>query len=928
MTKKKLIEVALPLEAINAASAREKSIRHGHPSTLHLWFARRPLAACRAILFASLVDDPSAHPDWFPTEADQERERQRLFGIIERLVPWENSNDQAILDEARAEILRSTDGNPPPVLDPFCGGGSIPLEAQRLGLEAHGSDLNPVPVLITRALIEIPPKFAGQKPVNPEAHRRTVESWHGATGLAEDVRYYGKWMRDEAEKRIGHLYPKASLPKEYGGGEATVIAWIWARTVRCPNPACGATMPLVRSFALSTKPGKAAWVEPTPDPAAKRVQFTIKTGTKNEASEGTVGRRGARCLCCGSPVPLEHVRAEGKAKRMGAQLMAIVAEGKRSRIYLPPSEEHERIAADAIPEWVPDTELVPNSRHMTPVIYGMTTHGDLFTPRQLVALSIFSDLVGEAREKARQNAVTAGLPDNGVPLDECGRGATAYGDAVATCLAFAVDRLAMTGNNLVRWNPVGEKAQHAFGRQAIPMLWDFAEPNFFASATGSCTAAVELVADPLEDLGGIAGTVFQQDAVEYGGVVEPLICTDPPYYDNVPYADLSDFFYVWLRHSLASVYPSLFGTMLTPKAAELIADPFRQGSKDGAARFFEQGMRKVFARMRETAHPDFPLIVIYAFKQSESDEDGTDSALVSVASTGWETMLEGLLEAGFQITGTWPMRTEMASRMRGQNSNALASSIALVCRPRSDDAKTATRREFLNALRRELADALLVMMHQNIAPVDLAQASIGPGMAVYSRYARVVETDGKPLRVREALRLINSELDTLLAEHEGDYDADTRFCLAWFEQFGINAGAFGEADVMARAKNTSVRGLDEAGVLEARSGKVRLRTRDEYPEDWDPRADRRIPVWEMAQQFVRALDKNGEEGAARLYARLGEQAEAARDLAYRLYQICERKGWAAEARPYNGLVIAWPHIASLSQEPGAAGFNPNPTLDL
>ena len=426
--RKKLIEVALPLDAINKESAREKSIRHGHPSTLHLWWARRPLAACRAVLFASLVDDPSND---LPEEEAKE-ERDRLFGILEELVKWENSNDENVLGRARKEIMRSTGGNPPPVLDPFCGGGSIPLEAQRLGLEAHGSDLNPVAVLITKALIEIPPKFAGKPPVNPESRAQIGNegNWRGAKGLAEDVRYYGKWMRDEAEKRIGHLYPK-------GPNGETIIAWLWTRTVRCPNPACGATMPLVRSFRLSTKKNKKAWVEPVVDREAKEVRFEVKTG-EGLPIDGTVNSRAATCLICSTVTPLHYVRAEAQQGRMEATSLAIVAKVGRGRKYLSPNEQHEQIARSAKPEWKPEEKVTTLSHDVDRLpMYGMSSWGDAFTARQLVALTTLTDQVAEARQRALQDALAAGLPEEGTPLEKGGIGAQAYADAVATYLAEA-----------------------------------------------------------------------------------------------------------------------------------------------------------------------------------------------------------------------------------------------------------------------------------------------------------------------------------------------------------------------------------------------------------------------------------------------------------------------------------------------------------
>src|SRR5579885_705394 len=710
--KKKLIEVALPLEAIKE-SAREKSIRHGHPSTLHLWWARRPLAACRAVLFASLVDDPSSHPEEFPTEADQDRERQRLFRLLEELVKWENSNSRSVLDAAHKEMLKSTGGNPPPIYDPFCGGGSIPLEAQRLGLEAHASDLNPVAVLITKALIEIPPKFAGQPPVNPAAKRKMSAPgmWTGARGLADDVRYYGQWMRDRAWERIGHLYPKVKLLKEQGGGEATVIAWLWARTVKCPNPACGAQMPLVRSFVLSSKPGKKAWVEPIVDHRAKTVRFEVRTGTET-APEGTVNRLGARCLICSTSVPLDHIRAEGSAKRMREQLMAVVVEGSRERIYLSPPGEHEQIARQAVATGVPESDLPERALGFRVQRYGFTKHRDLFTPRQLAALTTFSDLVSEAQKQAIADGAT----------DE-------YSKALATYLGMGVSRLSDICNSFCMWENTKTQVRHLFTRQAISMLWDFAEANVFGDAAGDYGISLGNLAKALEGTPSRGrGVVQQLDAtsnLEHGCA----FATDPPYYDNIGYADLSDFFYIWSRRSLASFYPQLFSTILVPKNQELVAAPERfGGARERAQQFFEEGSARAFGSMRNAHNKEYPLTVYYAFKQAEADDDESNGG-AATASTGWETMLEGLLKSDFQVTGTWPMRSELVNRPVASGTNALASSIVLACRPRPDSAPITTRKDFLASLKRELPTALRDLQKGNIAPVDLAQAAIGPGMA-------------------------------------------------------------------------------------------------------------------------------------------------------------------------------------------------------
>ena len=914
--RKKLIEVALPLEAINEASAREKSIRHGHPSTLHLWWSRKPLAAARAVIFASLVDDPNdpdAPPEFVEAcralprgknAADHDTPRQRLFDFIERLVTWEATTDEQVLETARELIRLATGGNPPPLLDPFAGGGSIPLEAQRLGLEAHASDLNPVAVMINKAQIEIPPRFADLPPVNPRDRKGTAQggSWKGAAGLAADVRYYGEWMRDRAWERIGHLYP------EHRG--ETVIAWLWVRTVRCPNPACGAIMPLTNKFDLSKKKGRRAWVVPHVDRQTRRISYEVKLASEGKGPDGTVNRRGAVCIACGTPVPFDHIREEGKAGRMGAQLMAIVTEGRNGRSYYAPTPEQEQIADVPIPANAPNTDLPEQALGFRVQLYGMTKHRDLFTPRQLTALTTFSDLVAEAREQVYADALAAGLPDDDTPLREGGSGARAYAEAVSVYLAFAVARLADRQSTICSWDVGYVKIRNTFGRQAIPMTWDFAEGNPFSSSTGNFLDLLEWIPKVLEaNSATVQGYATQGDAANLEADGPIPISTDPPYYDNIGYADLSDYFYLWQRPSLREVYPDIFATMLVPKSPELIASPYRfNGSMEAANQHFETGLMQAFANMRRVIPPEYPLTVYYAFKQEEVVvEEG-------VASTGWEVMLAGLMNSGFSIVGTWPMRTELSNRMIASGSNALASSIVLVCRPRPEDAPVISRRDFINALRKELPAALKEMQSGNIAPVDLAQASIGPGMAVYSRYSKVLEPNGERLTVRTALQLINQELDAYLAEQEGDVDPETRFAVAWFEQFGFREAGFGQADVLARAKNTSVEGMQNAGILTASAGKVKLIHWSELGPGWDPSTDRRLTVWEATHHLIERLNTHGEEGAAILLAKMSaELAGQARQLAYRLYSICERKGWAELARDYNALVISW----SASQEQAA-----------
>lgn len=916
--RKKLIEVALPLEAINRESAREKSIRHGHPSTLHNWWARRPLAACRAVLFATLIDDPSSHPEIFPTEQAQEEERQRLFRLIEELVRWENISNEAVLSQAREEIRESTGGNPPPLLDPFCGGGSIPLEGQRLGLDVHASDLNPVAVLITKALVEIPPRFTSQLPVNPESKngldRTRVR--RGAEGLAEDVRYYGKWMRQQAVQLIGHFYPPVKLSPRDRGREATAIAWIWARTIRCPNPACGGQMPLARSFSLSTKKGNPAWIQPIVDKVHKCVNFKVVHNSETPPS-GTKQRRKSRCLICGTNNITDAVLREQSTKYgIRHQLMAVIAEGERAAVYAGPECVQDIDIQKPNAEWLNQT-LPDNARWFSPPLYGLSTYGDLFTPRQLVALTTFANLIEGARKQVELDAAAAGMPSDDKPLAEGGLGVRAYAEAVATYLAFAVDRSANYWSSLTPWG--GGFIVQTFGRQALPMVWDFAEGNPFSDSTGNWNGAIDWITGCLAVSVPAIGraTVKQLDATAaINGTARPLIFTDPPYYDNIGYADLSDFFYVWMRRTLGRIYPQIFSTVLTPKEQELIASPSRHGGdKTRAEKFFEEGLGKAFDRIRCNQHPDYPLALYYAFKQAESD-DNDEEAGETFASTGWETMLEGLINSQFGISGTWPLRTERDQGLK-TGTNVLATSIVLVCRTRPTDAPLATRREFLSALRRDLPEALRNLKQGNIAPVDLAQASIGPGMAVFSNYSKVLESDGTPMSVRTALALINQMLDEVLAEQETEFDPDTRWALAWFEQWGMDEGIYGTAETLSKAKNTSVRGLVDAGIIKSGAGKVRLVKRSELHPDWDPAKDRRLTIWEITQHLIRALEQQGESGAASLLRKLGGLGDVARDLAYRLFNLCERKKWAQEALAFNSLVVAWPEIIRLAKSPAA-----------
>lgn len=948
-TPKKLIEVGLPLNEINAAAASEKSIRQGHPSTLHLWWARRPLAAARAVIFSQMVNDPGYQQGegfkYGVNKKDAEIEREKLFQIIRDLVKWENTNNEEVLSRARAAIKKSwgeicdlnkdhpqaeTLFDPeqlPAFHDPFCGGGALPLEAQRLGLEAHASDLNPVAVMITKAMIEIPPKFAGHKPIGPvpedERQSKFSQDWPGATGLAEDVRRYGHWMREEAQKRIGHLYPKVSITpdmvkerpdlEQYQGKELTVIAWLWARTVKSPNPAFNHVhVPLVSSFVLSSKKGKEAWVEPVIEDGS--YYFEVRTGKQPDgALQGTVKRTGGTCLMSDTAMPFPYIREEGKAGRMGERLMAIVAEGARGRVYLSPIQEMVVIAESAKPAWKPENLLVGKCR-VNVSNYGLDVFGDLFTPRQLVTLTTFSDLVQEARTKVIADAKAAGMDDDGVGIDAGGKGATAYGDALAVYLELSIGKAADYNSTVSSWISGGQTMRNTFGRQAIPMVWDYAEANIIGSSTGGFLSGIGQIAKVLDRFEpSRTGFTYQQDAATQQISINKVMSTDPPYYDNIGYADLSDYFYVWMRRTLNNICPSLFATIAVPKAEELVATPYRHGDKQKAESFFMDGMTQAMHRLAEQGHPAFPVTIYYAFKQSETREAGTSSP-------GWETFLGAVIDAGFSIVGTWPMRTERPIGLKTLK-NALASSIILVCQKRSVLAESISRRDFQRQLREQMPEALAVMTGGTegisaIAPVDLSQTVIGPGMGLFSQYEAVLNQDGSAMSVHDALILINRAVTEFLSPDSANFDSDTEFCDAWFAEYGWSTGPFGQANTLAQSKGTTVDGVTDAGVIKSGAGKVRLLKWSEYPSNWDPQQDNRTPVWEALHHIIRSLKEDGESAAGALLARMPERGEPIRQLAYHLYTLCERKNWAEDAGAYNELITSWAEVVAASHETG------------
>ncbi len=925
---KKLIEVALPLPEINDASAYDKMPGIGpHPKGIHHWWARLPLPTARAILFASVVDDPEAHPERWPTEDEQNAERERLFDILRRMMAKKLHEAPEVYAEARAEMLKHCDGKLPAVFDPFAGGGSIPLEANRMGFESLAGDLNPVAVLLNKCNLEIAPKWVGRAPVNPDSLEKIAgsEGWRGNQGLSEDIRYYSTLIGQYAQAKMSPLYPEATLPQEQGGVSSPVIAWIWARTVASPNPAFrGKHVPLISSFWLSTQKGSSAWLNPIVDKTLGEYRFSVEVGNPSDRKvigAGTkVGRGGFRCLLSDDPIPFEYVRSEGRAGRIRFRLMAIVAEGKRGRVYLPAYEDHEEAANTSRPVDIPETDLPDEALGFRIQNYGIRKHWMMFSNRQLQSLVALCTEVTSIHNVILNESIKSGMQ-----AEE----AETYAEHVSTFLSLCIDRCVDFNNALCRWSASNQKVMNLFGRQAIPMVFDFAEANIFGNSVGSWSTCSDYVAKCVNTITAgqnRLGTARQIDAATgSNGIERLLVSTDPPYYDNIGYASLSDVFYVWIRKSLSNIYPDLFSTVLVPKLPELTAAPERfEGDKEKAKQHFESGFRSTFTALRRIMDPSFPLTVYYAFKQENEDSGGNEEEGSVDLTTGWETLLEALISSGFQITGTWPVRASQAWRMRSMGSNALASYIVLACRPRSEDVSQVASNQFRNELKRTLPSALRHLQQGNIAPVDFSQAAIGPGMAVYSKYSRILDSTGKAMTVRTALGIINQALTEVLSELEDDFDSDTRWAISWFEQNGFSEGDYGDAELLSKAKVTSVEGLHQAGIVKRGSGKVRLLAPPELPTDWDPVSDKHLTVWEMTHQLLRLyhFEKAGDEATSAPLRKIGGQGEVARELAYRLHNISERKKWSQEAQGYNALVLGWPEIARLAREMPAAPEGP------
>lgn len=908
---KKLIEVALPLQAINAAAKKETKTTNGHPSTFHLWWGHRPYSVARALIFSSLVDDPSSRPDLYPTRAEQDNARRTLFSMIEQLVDWRSSADRKTIGAAQSLLRQSLGDIFPTIVDPFSGRGTIPLEAQRLGCTTIGADLNPVAVLISKALVEIPARFKSSNPVHPD-HAPLRESMRGPAALAADVEAYARALLAIATNALHGQYQPVRTPQ---GEELPVLAWLWARTVRCPNPVCNGVTPLIKSNVLSAKAGQSRYLKPTINQELKRVTFSVSTA-KSDTFSNVIPKRGATCIFCEQPISLQQLRAEGiKTKLEPHMLLGAVlnANGKKKFVG---SQEVSVSAIDPLPpDRNLDHDLTRNSRHMGPTVYGLYRHRDLYTNRQLKALTTFATSVLGLRDQIETDASRSGMNTDARSLEDGGTGAAAYADAIITYLAIAISRLADRCSTLVFWQ-ADETVGHVFVRSALSMTWDFVEPNPLGDSTGSFHSSVKSVVATLAKLPTDgSSTIVQEDCRELAYPDQCVIITDPPYYDNIPYSDISEYFYVWLREALEPLWPNLFATLGTPKSNELTFDKSRfHGDAEAARAYVTAGFAETFGKWRERANPAFPLVVLYAFRATEAADDSMSSD-DQVVSYGWESILASLIGSGFEITGTWPIGTERDNRFRSQGSNALGSSIALICRPRSDGATRCSRVDFLHALRSDLPFAVQRLREASLAATDLQQAALGPGISVFSRYSEVLEADDSVMTVRSALAAINDELAHILLGEIADVDADTHFALSWFDRYGYDNGKYGDADILLKAKNASLRHLEDAGVVVSERGLVRLLSPTELSGDHTRISDR--PTWAQCMFAISALisEDGGEARAAEVIRAIGA-AEATRlkDIAYHCYLICDRQKRASDARDFNALVSSWPEIERRASE--------------
>ena len=924
--KKKLIEVALPLEDINRESVKQKTGRPktGYPTTLHKYWAQRSVATARAAIWSSLVDDPSSHPEKFPTADLQKKERLRRFDILRKLILWESTADASLWAEARKIAEEDCGGSLPPFIDPFAGSGAIPLEALRLGMSAHASDLNPLAVTIQHMLVEWPQKFANK----PAVHRRNKGGLSASTAfgnLAADVLAYGEDINEKLRGRIGEFYPPVT---DSFGKEIEPGVFMWARTVPCPNPACGVLTPLVKDWKLSTRSG--AHIRPVIDRAAKTINFAVQhDGVVPEPSFN--GRKGGACLMCEAPIDFVWIRKQGVAGLINHRLMAIAAGDDYSWAFYQPTSEHESVAL-TVPDstWVPRGDIPNNTRDFRTQLYGMATWASLFTPRQMLALTTLQDIIRETEADIDSDAVAAGYVSGGEPLSRGGTGAHAYAQLVRAYIHLTASNLTEWNCSVTRWSPNGPQLSSLFARQAVIMNWNYAEGSLFGKGGANFLQKLRRTVEVIDRTPTTTtGTARQADATRmvWDHDKAPLVVTDPPYYDNISYSELADFFYVWLRESMRDIDPETFATISSPKSEELIMAKNRHGGdEEKAKQFFEDGLTQALHHLRSISDPDLPLSIYYAYNDTDESEDGEGNK--EIGSSGWETILQSIVDAGLQIVMTYPLRSEAVGRAISTNASALAACILLVCRPRSDKAPVGTRGDFTLGLQGELSQAIERLKDGDLGALDLSQAAIGPGMAVFTRYSKVLESDGRKMTMRTALDLINKSVSEVAGKGDAMFDQQTRWCVRWFEEKGLSEGLYGDAQMLANANGLNIPELERFGVISSKGGKVQLLVGDRLPTDWDPRLDSRISSWEVLHHLIACLLPKGnplsranggsEKEALALASALSPLlVEQAKELSYRMFDICRVRGWNQEALAYNAIGQSWADLRSVADGSGA-----------
>lgn len=762
MPTKKLIETALPIDEIGRAVQAEKKVRTGRPSALHMWWSRTSQPLARAVIFASLVDDPAEHPEEYPNRKAQDSERERLEDVLKALL--EATPEKEALEQAEEEIKKYVDPKAITYFDPFVGGGSIPIEAQRLGLNACGADLNPVATIISKALTEIPDRFKGRQPIHGGEGGQLQLNWEGAEGLAEDIKFYGKLLTNQTYRKLKDLYPKF---KEGDGTETDPVAWIWARTIKCPNPSCGGQIPLAASYDLTTKKGSEAWTEP--EIVDGKLAFRIIHSKREKEKTAKAGRTAVfKCPHCGETTTDAYVREYGKNNSFSNVMMAVVVDKDSKHSYFPATEEQIQAAGVHCNENVPHGELPLNTSNFTPPEYGLTDYADLFTERQKVFLSTVKELLEAIQLVVEKEAEESGFSTDATPLREGGTGAFAYSQAIITYLAISVSKLLDRGSALTSWDSsAGGKIRNVFSRATMPMIWDFAETNPFSFSSGGLQKTIDAAADAVRTLPtGNSAKIFMRNAIEESGLKDTVLFTELPYYDKAEYANLSDFFYVWLRYFLHDTWPSLFHTVLTPKDEEISTFAYRWGGdKEKAKEVYADQIRKASARMYEASSNDLPGVIVFQYRRNIDPDIDPEKYVPNE----WEVLAATLADSGFHIMASWPLGRITSVDIRKAENKGIP--ITIVVRKKAANAGQTTRRRFAIALRKEMPQIIEQLQENGVSDFDLRTCAVGRAWGIFTRYGRVLEADGNAMSAYSASCMIEHELDSCL-NHAYSQDND------------------------------------------------------------------------------------------------------------------------------------------------------------